>query len=265
LSLSDKERTERGSAMSYETIIFEKRGVVAIVTLNRPQKRNAISEQMRKELFQAFGEIENDDRFRAMILTGGPECFSAGADLSEVAAGPGEPTGPDPFQLLANMTKPTIAAIAGPCVAGGLELALICDLRIASEKARIGDAHIRMGLIGGGGGPTRLARLIGVAKAKELVLTGDTVDGKEAYRIDLVNQVFPQEKFLEGAKELAEKMAANSALALKLSKRAVAGAADMDEYQSLHYTDILIDELLASAEFKERIAAFMAKGKEKAA
>jgi len=256
---------ERGNIVNYETIIFEKRGVVAIVTLNRPQKRNAISEQMRKELFQAFGEIENDDRFRAMILTGGPECFSAGADLSEVAAGPGEPTGPDPFQLLANMTKPTIAAIAGPCVAGGLELALICDLRIASEKARIGDAHIRMGLIGGGGGPTRLARLIGVAKAKELVLTGDTVDGKEAYRIDLVNQVFPQEKFLEGAKELAEKMAANSALALKLSKRAVAGAADMDEYQSLHYTDILIDELLASAEFKERIAAFMAKGKEKAA
>jgi enoyl-CoA hydratase/carnithine racemase len=251
--------------MNYETIIFEKKGAVAIITLNRPQKRNAINELMSKELFQVFGEVENDDQFRAMILTGGPECFSGGADLSEVAAGPGKPTGPNPFQLMANMTKPTIAAIAGPCVAGGLELALICDLRVASEKARIGDAHIRMGLIGGGGGPTRLARLIGVAKAMELVLTGDTVDGREAYRIGLVNQVFPQEKFLEAAMELADKIAANSALALKLSKKAVAGAADMEEYQSLHYTDVLIDQLLASAEFRERIAAFMAKGKEKKA
>jgi enoyl-CoA hydratase/carnithine racemase len=104
-----------------------------------------------------------------------------------------------------------------------------------------------------------------VAKAMELVLTGYTVDGIEACRIGLVNQVFPQEKFLEGALELAEKIAANSALALKLSKKAVASAADMEEYQSLHYTDILIDQLLASAEFKERIAAFMAKGKEKKA
>jgi enoyl-CoA hydratase/carnithine racemase len=265
LSRLDKENTERGTVMNYETIIFEKKGAVAIVTLNRPEKRNAISELMSTELFQVFGEIENDDQFRAMILTGGPACFSGGADLSEVASGPGKPTGPNPFQLMANMTKPTIAAIAGPCVAGGLELALICDLRVASEKARIGDAHIRMGLIGGGGGPTRLARLIGVAKAMELVLTGYTVDGIEACRIGLVNQVFPQEKFLEGALELAEKIAANSALALQLSKKAVAGAAEMDEYQSLHYTDILIDQLLASAEFKERIAAFMAKGKEKKA
>lgn len=265
MSLSDKESIERGSVMNYETIIFEKKGAVAIITLNRPQKRNAISEQMNKELFQAFGEVENDEQFKAMVLTGGPECFSGGADLSEVAAGPGKPTGPNPFGLLANMTKPTIAAIAGPCVAGGLELALTCDLRVASEKARIGDAHIRMGLIGGGGSPTRLARLIGVAKAKELVLTGDTIDGREAYRIGLVNQVFPQEKFLEAAIEMANKIASNSALALKLSKKAVHAAGDMQEYQSLHYTDIVIDELLASAEFKERIATFMAKGKEKKA
>lgn len=251
--------------MNYETIIFEKKGAVAIITLNRPQKRNAINEQMNKELFQAFGEVENDDQVKVMILTGGPECFSGGADLSEVASGPGKPTGPDPFKLLADMTKPTIAAIAGPCVAGGLELALICDLRVASEKARIGDAHIRMGLIGGGGGPTRLARLIGVARAKELILTGDTVDGKEAYRIGLVNQVFPQEKFMEAAMELAGKIASNSALALRLSKKAVDGAADMEESQSLHYTAALVDELLASAEFKERIATFMAKGKGKKA
>ena len=189
--------------------------------------------------------IEKDDQIKVMLITGGPECFCAGADLSEVAAGTGKPTGPNPFELLANMTKPKVAAIAGPCVAGGLELALLCDLRVASEKARIGDAHIRMGLIGGGGGPTRLARLLGVSRANELVLTGESVNGLEAYRLGLVNRVAPQEKFMEVAEELAGKIAANSMLALKLSKKAVDAAADMDEYQALHYTAVLIDELLA--------------------
>lgn len=248
--------------MNYETIIFEKKGAVVVITLNRPQKRNAINQQMNRELFQAFGEVENDEQVRAMILTGGSECFSGGADLSEVAASEtGKPTGPNPFELLADMTKTTIAAIAGPCVAGGLELALICDLRVASEKARIGDAHIRMGLIGGGGGPTRLARLVGVSKAKELILSGDSVDGKEAYRIGLVNQVFPPEKFMEGAMELAEKIAKSSPLALKLSKAVVDAVPDMDEYQSLHYTKVLLTKLLASAEFRQRIAEFLSKQK----
>ena len=248
--------------MDFETIIFEKKGAVAIVTLNRPSKKNAINEQMNRELIQIMNEVEKDNELKVMILTGGPECFCTGADLSDVSAsGSGEPTGPNPLEKLADMTKPTIAAISGYCVAGGLELALCCDIRIASETARIGDRHIRMGLIGGAGSPTRLTRLVGMGKAMELILTGDMVDGKEACRIGFVNQVFPIEKFMEGALELAGKIASNSPLALKLSKKAVQGAADMEEYQSIHYTHTLITELLASAEFRERIAAFLGKGK----
>jgi enoyl-CoA hydratase len=248
--------------MGYETIIFEKKGAIAIVTLNRPAKKNAINEQMSRELIQIIGEVEKDDEIKIMILTGGPECFSTGADLSDVSASEsGEPTGPNPLEKLADMKKPTLAAISGHCVAGGLELALCCDLRIASETARIGDRHIRMGLIGGAGSPTRLTRLVGIGKAMELILTGDMVDGKEAYRLGFVNKVFPLEKFMEGSLELAGKIASNSPLALKLSKKAVQGAADMEEYQSMHYTHLLMTELLASAEFRERIAAFLGKGK----
>jgi enoyl-CoA hydratase/carnithine racemase len=248
--------------MSYETILFEKKGAVAIVTLNRPAKKNAINEQMNRELIQIIGEVERDDEVKVMILTGGPECFSTGADLFDVSASEsGEPTGPNPLEKLADMKKPTLAAISGYCVAGGLELALCCDLRIASETARIGDRHIRMGLIGGAGSATRLTRLVGIGKAMELILTGDMIDGKEAYRIGFANQVFPLEKFMEGALELAGKIASNSPLALKLSKKAVQGAADMEEYQSMHYTHLLMTELLASAEFRERIAAFLGRGK----
>jgi enoyl-CoA hydratase len=118
-----------------------------------------------------------------------------------------------------------------------------------------------MGLIGGAGSPTRLARLVGMSKAMELILTGDMIDGKEANRIGFVNQVFPTEKLMDGAMELANKIANNSPLALKLSKKAVSAAADMDEYQSLHYTQVLLVELLASAEFRERVASFLGKGK----
>ena len=250
--------------MNYEAIIYEKRGALGIITLNRPQKKNAINTQMNQELIQAVDDVEKNNEVKVLIITGGPECFSAGADLSEVSASDtSRPTGPNAMDNIIEMRKPTIAAISGWCVAGGLELALCCDLRVASETARIGDAHIRMGTIGGAGSPTRLARLIGVSKAKELILTGDSVDGNEAYRLGLVNRVYPLDKFIEGALELAGKIANHSPLALELSKKAVDAAGYLDEYQSLHHTKVIIDELLASAEFRERVDAFLSKGKGK--
>lgn len=248
--------------MSYENIIYEQRGAIAIITLNRPEKKNAINQKMNLELIQAVEEVEKDDNTKALVLTGGRECFSSGADLAEVSSSDaGKPTGPSAMDKIVNMAKPTIAAISGWCVAGGLELALCCDLRVASETARIGDAHILMGLIGGAGSPTRLARLSGVSYAKELILTGDSIDGKEAYRVGIVNQVFPLDKFMEGAVELATKITNNSLLALKLSKKVINAAADMDEHQSIQYTNTVINELLASAEYKERIATFLHKNK----
>jgi enoyl-CoA hydratase len=250
--------------VSYKAIICEKEGSVGIITLNRPQKKNAINTQMNQELIHAVTDFEKNNEVKVMIITGGPECFSAGADLSEVSeSDTNQPTGPNAMDNIVEMKKPTIAAISGWCVAGGLELALCCDLRVASETARIGDAHIRIGTIGGSGSPTRLARLIGVSKAKEFILTGDSVDGNEACSLGLVNRVYPLDKFMEGALELAKKIASNSPLALELSKKAVNAAGFLDEYQSLHHTKLIIDELLASAEFKERVEAFLGKGKEK--
>ena len=207
--------------MNYETMIFEKRASVALITLNRPAKKNALTEQMHRELIHIYEEIERSDELKAVVLTGGSEFFCTGADLSDVSKSEdGLPTGPNAIERLADLTKPTIAAICGWCVAGGLELALSCDLRVVAETAKIGDRHIRIGFIGGAGAPTRLARLIGVSKALELILTGDTIDGNEAYRIGFANKVFPVERLMDGAIELAAKIAAYSPLALQLSKKA---------------------------------------------
>jgi len=248
--------------MNYETVIFEKRASVALITLNRPAKKNALTEQMHRELIHIYEEIERSDELRAMVLTGGSEFFCTGADLSDVSKSEdGLPTGPNAIERLADLTKPTIAAICGWCVAGGLELALSCDLRVVAETAKIGDRHIRIGFIGGAGAPTRLARLIGVSKALELILTGDTIDGNEAHRIGFANKVFPVERLMDGAMELAAKVAAYSPLALQLSKKSVKSAGDSSEYQSLHATHQLLLQLLSSAEYKAQIAAFLSKGK----
>lgn len=248
--------------MNYETVIFEKRASVALITLNRPAKKNALTEQMHRELIHIYEEIERSDELKAVVLTGGSEFFCTGADLSDVSKSEdGLPTGPNAIERLADLTKPTIAAICGWCVAGGLELALSCDLRVVAETAKIGDRHIRIGFIGGAGAPTRLARLIGVSKALELILTGDTIDGNEAYRIGFANKVFPVERLMDGAIELAAKIAAYSPLALQLSKKAVKAAGDSSEYQSLHTTHQLLLQLLSSAEYKAQIAAFLSKGK----
>lgn len=248
--------------MNYETVIYEKKGAVAIVTLNRPAKKNALTEQMHRELIHICNEVDGSNELKVLVLTGGTEIFCTGADLADVSqTEDGLPTGPNAIERLNDMIKPTIAAISGWCIAGGIELALSCDLRVVAEKAKIGDRHIRIGFIGGAGAPTRLVRVLGLSKAMELILTGDTVDGNEAYRIGFAAKVVPAEKLLESALELAEKIAAYSSLALVLSKKAVKAAADSQEYQSLHTTQTLLLELLSSAEYKERIAAFLAKGK----
>jgi enoyl-CoA hydratase/carnithine racemase len=250
----------------YETIIYEKKDGVCVITLNRPEKKNSISRQLSSELIQAIDEAEKDGEIKVVVLTGGRECFCAGADLSEVGAPqpqPGRPRPPEPVTIdrIRDFPKPTIAAISGPCVAGGLELALACDIRVASETARIGDGHIKMGLIGGGGSPTRISRLVGQSRAKELILTGVLVDGTEAWKIGLVNHVYPKDAFMDETMAMAGKMAAFSPLALQLSKKAIDAAGDMDEYQSLRFTRVVLTELLASDEFRSRVAAFLKKNK----
>jgi len=248
--------------MVFETIIYEKSGQVGIITLNRSAKKNALTEKMHREIIHVCDEIENDDQVKVLVLTGGPDIFCTGADLADVSkTEDGLPTGPNAIERLNDMKKPTIAAISGWCIAGGIELALACDLRVVADTARIGDRHIRIGFIGGAGSPTRLVRVLGLSKAMELILTGDTINGNEAYRIGFACKVVSVDKLMDGVMELALKIAAFSSLALILSKKAVKAAADSPEYQSLHSTQLLLLELLSSAEYKERIAAFLQKGK----
>lgn len=251
--------------MSYEMIIYEKREGVAIVILNRPEKKNAINSKMRHELVQVVDEIEKDDDVKVMILTGGAECFCSGVDLSEAKESktgvPERTVGPSPFEKVRDMNKPTIAAISGFCVAGGMELALTCDILVASETARIGDRHIKIGLIGKGGSPTRIPRLIGRSKAMELILTGDLVDAKDAFQFGIVNHVYSKDKLMDEAMTMAKKIAANPPIAVRLTKKAVDAACDMDEYQSNHNTGILVSELHASEEFTKRATPFLQKGK----
>ncbi|MEO0278160.1 MAG: enoyl-CoA hydratase/isomerase family protein [candidate division WOR-3 bacterium] len=246
--------------MRYETIICEQEGAVLIIRLNRPHKRNALNETLHRELISILNEFESEEKLKVVIITGDKEAFSTGADLSEVAQSEeGMPKGPNAIERLYQVEKPTIAAIDGWCVAGGLELALACDMRIAAETAKIGDRHIKVGFIGGAGAPTRLVRTVGLAKAMELILTGKVIDGKEAFQIGLVNKVVPREDLLKTAKEFADQIAEHSTLALILSKKALRFASENQQYESMAYTETLLRQLLSSAEYKEKIARFAKK------
>lgn len=215
--------------MDYETIIYEKENNIALVTLNRPQSLNAISVKMAQELDQVFDEIDGDDTARVVILTGAGRAFSAGADIKEMMT-PGQASiasllaqgKPLPFfSKIENLGKPVIGAISGVAAGGGCELALACDLRIASTTATFGFGEIKIGVIPTGGGTIKMPRLIGITKAKEMLFLGDPIDAEEAYRVGLVNRVVPPESVLSEAKELAKTLSQRPPLALKAAKSCV--------------------------------------------
>jgi enoyl-CoA hydratase len=247
--------------MDYQTILCEKKDHVATITLNRPEKKNAINLKLSRELMQALTEAEIDIEVGAVVITGGPDCFCAGADLGDVQASvSGEPpVDPGMIGKLKDFPKPLIAAIGGACVAGGLEIAMACDFRLAAETAKIGDGHIKMGLLGPAGAVVTLPRLVGPGMSKELIFTGDLISGNDAYRIGLVNHVYPKDKLLFEAGELARRITRNPLNALKISKRAINLGMQMNEYEALHYSELCRNEVQASSEFKERIAKFMKK------
>ena len=250
--------------MAYECLIYRKQpGGVALITLNRPQRLNALSKQLQEELWRVLDEVEEDDEVRAMVFTGasrpdGRPCFSAGADLREMAeeregsASSGlaglvkammdrgfEPRLAGVCSRLETMGRPSIAAIDGVCTAGGLELALACDIRVVSETAQISDLHIKnLGSIGGAGVTTRLARTVGRAWAKEIMFTGQPLNGQEAVRIGLANHVFPPNKMVEGALALARQFAGMRPQALAMAKAAMNAAMDLDMERALRYSYI---------------------------
>jgi enoyl-CoA hydratase len=208
--------------MTYETMIYEKREGLAILTLNRPEHLNSINTRMQAEMKAIWEDLEQDRTVRVIIITGGPKCFSAGADIKETfPPGTSRPSSRDQFKKFEDDDRPYIAAISGYCLGGGLELALCCDLRIATESARFGLPELKIGSVPGAGGMQRLPRLIGIGRAKELLYTGARIDAAEAYRIGLVNKVVAEEQLMEEALKLAEIMLDMPPHGLKIAKRCV--------------------------------------------
>ncbi|MBI3586812.1 MAG: enoyl-CoA hydratase/isomerase family protein, partial [Ignavibacteriales bacterium] len=204
----------------YSTIIVTTTERIATVTINRPDKLNALNAQAKAELMQAFEIIKNNSSVDVVILTGaGEKAFVAGTDIKELTELNTESGkffsegGQAVFNLIENLGKPVIAAVNGYALGGGTELALACHIRIASENAKFGQPEVNLGIIPGYGGTQRLARLVGKGRAMELILTGDQIDAQEAYRIGLVNKVVPQAELMKTAEALAQKILSKGQLA----------------------------------------------------
>ena len=225
-----------------ETIKFERQGGIGIVTLNRPERLNALNLQMVRELRRVVDYVEKDDTMLVLIFTGaarpdGRPCFCAGADLKEFKEANPLLEGTALTNKIEMLLKPTIAVIDGTCTAGGMELAEICDLRLVAETAQISDLHLKNNLmgLGGWGASTYLPRIVGQAKAKEMILTGMVIDGREAWRIGFANRVFPAAELMPGAIALAEQIAQMHPKGVKITLAHMKLAADMTTDQALRW------------------------------
>jgi len=253
--------------MDYVNLIVEKRGPVAVVTVNRPDKLNALNVRTREEILAAFKDLGEDRDVRVIVMTGaGEKAFIAGADISEFSGNTALEQRDimcksRAFDAMEDCSKPVIAMIQGYALGGGCELAMACDIRIASTKAKFGQPEIKLGLIPGGGGTQRLPRLIGEGKALELILTGDMIDAEEARRLGLVNQVVAPEDLEAKTMELANKIAEMSPVALAMAKKAVKNAARMNLATGLEAESDLFALCFSSADKEEGVRAFLEKRK----
>ncbi len=254
--------------MTYSTLLYEKADGIARVTLNRPDKLNALNSTVYKELYDAFETIQNDPEVRVVILTSsGERAFAAGSDVAEMQnMGPLDiekfmATIRKTSDFIYHLAKPTIAAIQGYALGGGNELAMCCDLRIASEKAKFGQPEINLGLIPGASGTQRLPRLIGAAKAKEMIFIGEQIDAATALGLGLVNKVVPPDKLADEAMEWARKLAAKSGPVLAAAKMAINTGLDTDLGSGLSMEIKCNAVCFSTYDRKEGMDAFIEKRK----
>ena len=254
-------------SQNYETILVDRRDRVAIITINRPEKRNALNIQTRAEGAVILDELRDDDSIRVVIFTGaGDKAFIAGADIAEFAGRSALQQRAimlerGLFNAIDTFPKPVIAMVNGYCLGGGCELALACDIRIASETASFGQPEINLGIIPGGGGTQRLPRLVGEGKAMEMILTGEIINAQEAFRCGLVNQVVPANHLEAKTMEVANRISEKSPIALRLAKEAVKLASRSNLDEGLRREVDLFALCFSSEDKDEGVKAFLEKRK----
>lgn len=253
------------AAMGYEHILVEIEPPIATITLNRPKVLNALSPELIGELTGSLSALDADENVRAVVLTGGPKVFAAGADISDMAErGPVDQLRRDQtgrWAPLAGFTKPLIAAVNGYALGGGCEVALLCDLIIAGETARFGQPEINLGIIPGAGGTQRWPRTAGKYVAMEVMLTGGPVTAARAYELGLVNKVVPAEMTIELAKRLARQLAEKPPLAVRMAKESVLKAFEGPLSEGLAAERKSFYFLFATEDQKEGMRAFLEKRK----
>lgn len=252
--------------MTYRNLLFEKEGSIGLLTINRPQVLNALNRETMTEISQIVGKIATDPEVAVLIITGaGEKSFVAGADISEMrtlSALEGRAWSKfsqATFNAIENLPQPVIAAVNGYALGGGCELAMSCDIRIASDKAKFGQPEVLLGVVAAFAGTQRLPRLVGKGRAKELLFTGDQIDAAEACRIGLVNRVVPAGELLTAAKALAAKIISRGPVAVQLCKAAVNEGLDMDLESAQAYEAEVFGLCFATADQKEGMNAFVEK------
>jgi enoyl-CoA hydratase/carnithine racemase len=252
------------TALGLANVLYEKKDTIAYVTVNRPKVLNALNTPTWKDLRTAFETARDDLTVRGVILTGaGDKAFVAGADISElshVAAFEAEQAsrfGQDVLDLIENLGKPVVAAVNGFALGGGCETAMACTIRIAVDTAKFGQPEVALGLLPGGGGTQRLPRLVGKGRALQLILSGEMIDAREAYRIGLVNEVVPAAELIARAEAILKKIGANAPIAVRLSLEAVNKGSETGQAEGLLLEAAYFGLCAATEDKKEGTSAFL--------
>jgi len=251
----------------YQNILIEKKGPAIVLTINREKAMNALNRETVSELHHFISSHWTDNTFSVLIITGAGKAFVAGADIAElkdldVQGGIDlSARGNWLFKSIQNFPKPVIAAVNGFALGGGCELAIACDIRLASEKARFGQPEVNLGIIPGYGGTQRLARLVGKGKAMQMILTGDMIPAAEAHRIGLADEVYPPEELMNKALEMANTIASKGPLAVRLAKECINRGLDMPLSNGLDFEKVNFGAVCGSSDSTEGCGAFLEKRK----